>query len=173
MNSKLINYNRISIITIIFASLFFASFIYADFSVNSIVLAKEVISQGDYLDVNVTVANNESSSHRIDFNVSINFPSTKEVIVVDLNKTVSSNSTETVYYRFTSSDLNSAIALPNPYYVKAEITNDTTGDIANNTLKKYFTIKQAKKKIPVPDMPIIFGAVIGVFAIAFLLKREK
>jgi len=157
----------------LFLVLLFASSLYAysDFAINDITL-RTAVTGDENLDVNLVIANNSDSAEDILITINIYNPKGELIAYKTNDYDIASKTTEieTVTF-FALTDVN-LISSTQPYAVRASITNETNGNLSNNTFTKYFTVTKSSKKIPVPDMPFYLPFVIA-FLVAFFVIRNK
>jgi len=143
---------------------------YADYGVNEIIVPQS-IRQGEDLNYSMVLSNNSSSVFALDVGIYIISPAGSPKLINTGTYNITANNTTTVTGTIHYSGDYNFSASNDPYSIYASITNEgTTGNVANNTYTKYFTVKKNNKKIPVPDMPIVLGMVLAI-SVVFILAR--
>lgn len=141
-------------------------FAYTDYSVNDISLPKSITSAQD-LNINIIVANNSSLSQNIDLNLYVIGPDANQYAFDDANVTVPAHSTSTLSKTFSAiTDMN-LFSASQPYLVRAVITESGDSNPSNNSFTRYFTVRKASGRMPVPDMPIYLGFLVAICFVAF------
>ena len=145
---------------------------YADYGINDVNVPQS-IKEGEDLNYSITLSNNSAMPKNIDVSVFIIAPTGSIVYtVVPGPYNVAANTTDTFPDTITAADYN-FLNSTEPYSIYVSITNEgATGNLANNTYTKYFTVRKSSQKVPVPDMPIVLGIVLAI-SIVFILAREN
>ena len=143
---------------------------YSDYAINNLNL-KAAINADQPLTVTMNISNNSSAQADVNVTLLLFNPEGTAIYQKTFSYTIPSNNSvdENVTIQPVV-DVN-LVSSTQPYAVRARITNETSGNISNNVLTKYFTVIKSTKKVPVPDMPTYFGFVIALL-LAFVLSKD-
>ncbi|MEI8364254.1 MAG: hypothetical protein WCF78_02255 [archaeon] len=143
---------------------------YADFGINELIVPQS-IKEGEDLNYTIVLSNN-SGAGSVDVTVWILPPTGTSINIGTISRAVPANGTADFNVTIDDPSVVDFVNSNNPYSIYATIPTEPNGNIANNAYTKYFTVRKASKKIPVPDMPIVLGMVLAI-SIVFILARDN
>lgn len=143
----------------------------ADFAITDLSVPKIVYENSNF-DVNIFVANTGSASANVDLDIELYRPNVPVLIFNKNGNSIPGNSIGIVNFEFINVNTNFSNS---QYIIRAVITNEdpVSGKAINNTITKYFVVSRAQRKTPIPDMPIFFGLIVGVFIGVLFLSSKK
>jgi len=145
---------------------------YADYGINELIVPQS-IKEGEDLNYTITLSNSSGAPANVSVQVYLLPPTGATVDLGSTSRAVPANGTADFNVTVDDPTAFDFVNSNNPYSLYATITNEgTTGNVANNAYTKYFTVRKASKKIPIPDMPIVLGMVLAI-SIVFILARDN
>jgi hypothetical protein len=164
------------LLVILLVFIFLLKPVYANYTISNIVVDETVYTSQDF-NVSVFVSNNTDSVQNIDYNITI-FASNNEIIYQETrpvtNVSEYSVKADVIEFSWDPKSTKEVVSTPtinNIHLVQASISPSEGGYSPGNIKRFFFMISKGQRKIPVPDMPIIFSFLLVGFISFILIKK--